>query len=568
VTEEKEMVKVRLEKLDGTVMEKLVEKPIYGGSLTLGWAFGADMFDDAMGLIVHGLHGLVWEVLEEGDWARGPTGTGEYSWLYGITPPKEVMRGALAESWELTDSNTLVYHIRKGVHFHDKPPTNGREMTADDVLLSLKRVWETPGSYLYSALPASTHIESMTAPDKWTVVVKCLPGKAGALHSRVAGFVYIVPREVIEEYGDINDWRNSCGTGPFRLVDFVADSAATLVKNPNYWMNDPIHPENRLPYLDEVRFLFIPDPSTRVAAVRTRKIDQIPAFSDMINWEDAEDLVSSVPGLKHLEALYSTCPGIAWRVDKPELPFYDKRVRHALYMAIDNQAIMDSIQGGHGGILTWPIMAVPEFMDIYIPLEELPQSTRELYEYHPDKAKQLLAEAGYPDGFETEIICMQESADLLSIVKDYWAKVGVDLEIRVKEGAIVYGMGIGRRHEEMILMGGDSAIDWDKFTRIGKGMPLNFPNIDDPVIEEAKAAIEAEFFDHARKKEIFKGVLLHILDQAYWLMLPPGVKCSVWQPWIKAYHGEKGVGYLHSFYNFPKYCWIDRDLKEEITGRR
>ena len=75
-------------------------------------------------------------------------------------------------------------------------------------------------------------------------------------------------------------------------------------------------------------------------------------------------------------------------------------------------------------------------MDMYWSLDELPESSRELYEYHPDKARQLLAEAGYPDGFETEILCLPALADLVSIIKAYRADIGVDLDIQPKEFAV------------------------------------------------------------------------------------------------------------------------------------
>jgi len=101
--------------------------------------------------------------------------------------------------------------------------------------------------------------------------------------------------------------------------------------------------------------------------------------------------------------------------------------------------------------LAWPIAPCKEFADIYTPLEELPESTRELYEYHPDKAKELLAEAGYPDGFQTEVLCTASWVDLFSIYKDYWAKIGVDLTIKVAESGAYVGAIFGKRHEEMII---------------------------------------------------------------------------------------------------------------------
>ena len=150
------------------------------------------------------------------------------------------LRGALAESWDISeDGITYTIHIRQGVHFHDKPPVNGREMTADDVEYTFHRnlgkcidrdrvqseAEPTPGIKWYDGWDTMP-IESITATDKWTVVFKLTRPDARALRSIIGNVVhYIVAREVIEEYGDMKDWRNVVGTGPWMLTDFVEDTS-------------------------------------------------------------------------------------------------------------------------------------------------------------------------------------------------------------------------------------------------------------------------------------------------------------------------------------------------------
>ena len=120
----------------------VTEGPKYGGVLTHSMADPPLHFDETFGTpaTVPTLH-ITNEELFEGDWAKGPAGTGETTWLYHMMPPPYVITGALAESWEMPDDNTMVFHIRQGVHFHNKPPTNGRELVADDIVFSLKRLW-------------------------------------------------------------------------------------------------------------------------------------------------------------------------------------------------------------------------------------------------------------------------------------------------------------------------------------------------------------------------------------------------------------------------------------------
>ena len=178
VAEERaDMVKWTGTKADGTVVEKWVEKPRYGGTFRRCQPVAVLGFDDASTFPSSTNTLFVTnEDLLEGNWAKGPAGTGEATWYYNtFLLPLQAMN--LAESWEMPDDDTFIFHIRKGVHFHDKPPTNGREMTAEDVVFSQQRIYESPSSYLHNSYPDT--IQSITAPDKWTVVMKCTPGWAG-----------------------------------------------------------------------------------------------------------------------------------------------------------------------------------------------------------------------------------------------------------------------------------------------------------------------------------------------------------------------------------------------------
>ena len=119
--------------------------------------------------------------------------------------------------------------------------------------------------------------ESITATDDSTVVMKLtephLPAPSRIL---THWFVYIMPPEVIEQHGDVRDWKNLVGTGPFMLTDIVEGASLTYAKNPDYWGHDEKYPENRLPYVDEVTRLEIPEEATALAALRSGRIDFIP----------------------------------------------------------------------------------------------------------------------------------------------------------------------------------------------------------------------------------------------------------------------------------------------------
>jgi len=557
--EEAEMVKVRLTKADGTVVEKSVEKPRYGGVFNMCWTREPLLFDDALGHPYFATTTfLTHDVVLQGNWARGPAGTGEAGWALMVWPEIENLRGGVVDTWERPDEDTLVYHIRQGIHFHNKPPTNGRELTADDVAFSLNRLWTLKTS-IYLANP---YIESIEATDKWTVVVKSQPGQMGVIYRYSSQYPKMMPRDAIEYYGDMNNWENEIGSGPYTIVDYVSGSSATLKRFPDYWDYDPVHPENQLPYLDTVKYLIIPDVSTRLAALRTARIDWLTG----VLWEDADSLAKTNPELKHTEVPSQMPPAIMWRVDRPELPFHDIKVRQALFMAVDHEAIAKEFYGGHATVHDFPALDIPEFSAFYIKLEDRAPIVQKMYGYHPDEAKQMLAEAGYPNGFKMNVVCYTAQVDLLSIIKDYFSKVGVDLQIDVKE----YGAyaSIGQKKQYDVYMSSSYPVAPEQFSRDRIGNVDNYSMIADPKIEEAYGGVKANFFDAAKKAEFYRQIHPHMLEQAYYLVLPGPSDSTFWQPWLKAYAGERYVGTWAKEFNFPQWIWLDQDLKEKMTGRK
>ena len=533
---------------------KMVEKPRYGGEFIGGRDRNPVGFDDGYAH-TSGLHFnyLTNEELYVGDWAKGSQGTGEAGFQIQGTLFMDYSRPRLATGWELVDGDTIVYHIRKGVHYHDKPPVNGRELNAQDIAFSVKRAFELKTHYLFMALPKG--IESVTTPDDWTVVIKA-PEATADIFSRLTDCLQIVPPEL--GYEGYKDWENVVGTGPFMLTDYVPDSSGTLVRNPNYWATDPLHPENKLPYVDKITWLIIKDVSTRIAAMRTAKLDWLIGVS----WEDAASLHKTNPDLQSVRYAVAAHGTVIWmRTDVK--PFDDIRVRRALNMAVDNKVVMDEYYGGNAVLLSCPYAPYPEFMNIYTPLEEQPRSVQELYEYHPDKAKQLLAEAGYPDGFKSEILCNQNQVDLISIAKDYWSKIGVDVELDVKELAVWRSTAYGGKHEAMVMQHLSSVAVF-RWLQYRPGLLQNFAMVDDEYCNKVYEIIEENVvFNEAEALRVLKEAGPYVLDQAWMVEMPTPILEKIWQPWVKGYGGEWTVGYSNA-YNFPIWLWVDQDLKKSM----
>jgi ABC-type transport system substrate-binding protein len=212
-------------------------------------------------------------------------------------------------------------------------------MTADDVVFTLRRGWTVPTAvgkrFYWYALTDNENVENsiyVSPDDPWAVVMEAQPGMASLpLWVAATDFNSILAPEAIEKYGDLttSNWKHVVGTGPFILKDYVAGSALTWARNPNYWMHDPFFPENRLPYIDILKVLIIPDISTRMAAIRTAKIDKV---YDVL-WEDAESLIKTNPELKWIQFTSGAIPAIM--MNNESKPFTDVRVRQALMMAVN-----------------------------------------------------------------------------------------------------------------------------------------------------------------------------------------------------------------------------------------
>ncbi|MBI4180336.1 MAG: hypothetical protein HY528_00210 [Chloroflexi bacterium] len=547
------------------------EAPKYGGTLIVGTNANIlnwdELYQGTWSLATN--LALVNEELMSGDWTKGAAGSGERVWQEGGYSDSVHAAGVLAESYELPDATTIIFHIRKGVHWAlDQNSAasrlvGGRELTADDIVFNLRRQFvDNPSSPNYNWAGAARPLD-VSATDKYTVMVKAPQGFLGLTWECMADNVRIMAPEVAKKYGDYSRWENSVGTGPFILTDHVPMSSATYTRNPSYREQDPIGAGkgNQLPYLDGVKILIIPDMSTRMAALRTGKMDW-----DMYLYAagDALQLIKTNPQLKYMRSLGGS-PIIGMRIDKPELPFKDSKVRRALNLAMNNQEICDTIYGGEGEILGYKVVKAKVFEGIYTPLEQLPTESRELFEYHPDKAKQLLAEAGYPNGFKT---LAQISAsdpvliDRLTMIKAYWAKVNVDMEIKVVDQSIWNTMRSKHTYEQ-IFAGGRSI--WNPHIPASnlKGFDQNTSMVDDPKMEDYYAKMTLAFFDRPKRDALMKEMNLYVLDKSWYITPPIAYVYTFWQPWLKNYYGEQDLGIFNKTLSL-KYAWLDQELKKSM----
>ncbi|MBI2287979.1 MAG: ABC transporter substrate-binding protein [Chloroflexi bacterium] len=511
------------------------------------------------------------EALWGGDWAKGAAGTNEVG-FFAFVGSLYFMGPRLATSYERPDPDTLIFHIRKGVHYGLNPNSaasrlvNGRELTADDVVRSMKDWFFDPEGYWFKQrVGPEERPLSIEATDKYTVKMKLQPGTASAVMYYVADFSEIHPPEVYDKYNKMRIPTDVVGTGPFLVTDYVTDSSITFVRNPNYWDTDPVGPGKgqQLPYLDGVKFLMIEDKSTQQAALRTGKTDALVGSGHAaLNWDEAELMLQQRPELKYAKYLSRSPNGIGLRIDKPELPWYNKKVRQALTMAVDyNTIIKDYFRGN--AALVYPVVPWPEQMPYYTPMAEQNEVVRDMYTYQPEKAKKLLAEAGYPNGFKIEVLAQSTQVDELSIIKEYWAKVGVNLVFDVKERAVFESITNGFQQKEAARSEGNVSVLF-AFHHTHPSDSANVARINDPYANKVYEDTRADYmFNEEKLWTMMKDFEKYVIEQAWQIQFPSPYIYHVWWPWLKNYQGQHYLGISTLWYPL-KYVWLDQALKKSM----
>ncbi len=342
-----------------------------------------------------------------------------YNGLIRLAPHMDKKELDLAKSWKRVDELTYIFKLRKGIRFHNIPPVNGRELTSTDVKYSIMRI---AGKYGKKARFAHRYyfedkLESIETPDRYTIVFKTKEPYAPFINYLASAWTKIVPREAVEKWGNLKT--KAIGTGPFMLKDYVKGSHMTFVKHPNYFRKG-------LPYLDGIKVKFMPRPASYLAAFLAHKVDgqglyffQVPT----VQKEAPNAIVYEWPGC--YMRIVRTPPWIEGKIPlKP--PFNDKRVRQAIAYAIDKVKLLKLSWNGLGQVQIGPV-PLP-----YKPWG-LPQSDQ--WPYDPEKAKKLLAEAGYPNGFSCELMTwnLPYMTGPSQVIQQMLKEVGIKVHINALE---------------------------------------------------------------------------------------------------------------------------------------
>ncbi len=316
----------------------------------------------------------------------------------------------LAESYEQIDERTWKFKLREDVTFHD-----GEPMTAEDVVFSLNRARNS--NYVSYVVDA---ISEVTAEDDYTVVIKTAEPYAPLLASLTVPFTAIVPQHAVE--ADEEGFKTApIGTGPYKLVEWKQGEYTKLEANPDYFLGEP--------KTKNLEMRVVPEASQRVIAIETGEADLAYGISANDSRRVEED--------SNLQLFKTPSQSVAYlTLNENNEKFADKRVRQAIRYAIDKPTIVETMLYGAG-----------EPADSVIPPNAIGFSDQVVaYEYNIEKAKELMAEAGYEDGFTCTLSVTDDPVknEICQVIQSQLKEIGIECKIQVKEyGTWIDELGTG-----------------------------------------------------------------------------------------------------------------------------
>lgn len=330
--------------------------------------------------------------------------------------------GGVADEWEVAeDGLSYTFHIREGAKF-----SNGRQVTANDVKYTLEK-WSDPDTSQWASF--SRGFKSTTVIDDSNLRIEMSEPIGGFLYSLAMVTAGILPAEEAES-GGAKFFDAPIGSGPFVVDSWVKGSSISFTKNDQYW-------DESGPLLDAVEFRFVTDDNTRTLALRSGDVQMV----DVVPWSQIEALQSD----KKIAIDEFTIPSwILLSMNNQRGPFADQHVRQALSLAIDRGGVNEKIYFGMG-----------EEPNSILPRVRYDASNEEVAPtaFDVEKAKKLIAQSGYPDGFTATLEYPSGNAafdSLAAILQASWAELGVEVELLPEDQATLSKNFTGGTYDLML----------------------------------------------------------------------------------------------------------------------
>ncbi len=464
------------------------------------------------------------------------TGPGVEANLYTPVPD-------LATSYEAPDASTWTFKLRADAKMHDVAPTNGRAVTAQDVVYSFQRVAKMPSSSANSDL---TMIDGVTAPDAQTVQVKLKYPYAPFLNLIASPRdIWIVPHELDETGADKGGdaQQHMVGSGPFLFKSYQQGQSADFTRSGSYWEKDKTG--QQLPYLDGVTVTFLNDSNAILSQFQAGHLDTLAAVTPA----QLQAAKQQNPRLQDLTTIANATSNVVPQLRDNQPPLNDVRVRRAISLAMDRDALSKQLYNGDASL---DDVALPAGMAYWY----LDPKGKDIgpggawYKYDPQQAKQLLAAAGYGQGltipFHYTVAYGATWAQLYDALPSMLQAIGITLKMNQENYQSVWiPQNVIGNYDGMIL-GPVAFYDPDTYytqalTAQGAWYPskLNDPQINNLLDQERRE------LDRAKRRDLVWQIQRYASDQMFLIPLVTGRSHALIPPAVHNYYnngGSFGVG--------------------------
>jgi ABC-type transport system substrate-binding protein len=460
----------------------------------------------------------------------------------GIAAQAYIMEGDLAESWTVSDGGlTYTFKLRPNAKWQNLPPMNGRPVTAQDVVWSFERLMQVSNNK-----SSFDQVDSVAAPDATTVQFR-LKDVYVPFETLVGQPIFwIMPREVIEADGDAT--KRVVGSGPFIFDKFDPGISFSGRRNPNYYRPGE-------PHLTDFVGLIIPDTATQLAALRSGQLD----YYQLQNYSDIETLKQTNPEIQYVEWERLYTPFIYWKLDQP--PFNDPRVRQAVSMALNRDAMINIVYAGRGNwnnFVPWALSSW--WLDPRGP--NMGPGAR-YFAFDPAAARSLLSAAGYPDGLKLEMVSTpgygQIFVQMGELVQQDLKAVGIEADVKMQEyGSYISSTFLGKFEGGNRLVFGLETPFSDGhdylFNMYHPNGTRNHAGVSDAKLT---AMIEQEMknLDNASRKQQIFDIQRYLADQMYYPPHAAPVYTAALQPNVRDFFPRSDFGLGAEV--IPK-VWLDQ----------
>lgn len=445
---------------------------------------------------------------------------------------------ALAKSWDVEDDNTsFTFYLRQGVKYHD-----GTEFTAHDVKYTFDRLYDpevaSPGTWVYPMIKGTDAslageadgLAGVEVIDDYTIKFELDEPFGLFLTHLTLPYGLIVNKGIVDEYGE-NFSQHPVGTGPFQFVSWAHDDNLVMEANEDYWAGRP--------YVDEVVYRVIPQPLTDIAEFEVGNLDytSVPV-EERERWLSNPEWKPYIHTMAELSTYYLALNGAFEPLDNP-------KVKKAIAYALDSKMITKSLFPHYVAAND----AIPAGMNGGTDMD---------MKYDVEKAKELLAEAGYPDGFDLELWVSdgQNSVRVGGVLQALLGRVGIDVELIKNDWSVFYSTVKNANAPAYYLSWwADYADPYNFLNALYTSDRILFSNDTvNTMLEKMSATTNQE--ERNRLSEEIINMVDQIGDPYVYLYHTSST--SIKQPWIK---GE----IYHQMYDADKLVtiWIDQDIKAE-----